>query len=150
MLPRQRLTHLNCIPKRSVISPAVENETITVPAGSDRHGMERLCIENRSARWWKSGSCQLDELQRQIPSKDLVGHRDKTTRTRQVLQPRIKPRHTGFVWPEEKCRRLCLVAPKVFYSISVTDGVLGPCRCRLWLVLFGDTWLIAQTLLEES
>ncbi len=42
VLPRQRLTHLNCIPKRSVISPAVENKTITVTAGSDRHGMERL------------------------------------------------------------------------------------------------------------
>ncbi len=25
--------------------------------------------------------CQLDELQRQIPSEDLVGHRDKTTRS---------------------------------------------------------------------
>ncbi len=59
-------------------------------------------------------SCQLDELQRQIPSEDLVGHRDKTTRTRQVLcsiwpvlQPRIKPRHAGFVWPEENCPPDC-------------------------------------------
>ncbi|XP_058634529.1 uncharacterized protein LOC131542159 [Onychostoma macrolepis] len=54
--------------------------------------------------------CQLDEPQRQIPSKDLAGHRDKTMGTRRVLcsigpelQPRIKPRHAGFVWPEENC-----------------------------------------------
>ncbi len=53
---------------------------------------------------------QLDELQRQIPSEDLVGHQDKTTGTRQVLysiwpvlQPRIKPCRAGFVWPEENC-----------------------------------------------
>ncbi len=59
-----------------------------------------------------------------------------------VLQPRIKPRRSGFVWPEENCPRLCLVSPKVFYSISVTDGVLGPCLCRLWLAYLGTLdWL---------
>ncbi len=37
---------------------------------------------------------------------------------------------------------LCLVAPKVFYSVSVTDGVLGPCLCPLWLAYLGTLcWL---------
>ncbi len=67
--------------------------------------------------------CQLDELQRQIPCKDLDGHRHKTTRTRGVLctiwlvlQPGIKPCHAGFVRPEENCPlNWALVSPKVFF-----------------------------------
>ncbi len=152
-----------------------------------------MSAETMSARW----------LQWQIPSEDLAGHRDKTTRTRQVLcstwpvlQPRIKPCHAGLVWPEDNCPQLCLVAPKVFYiyiyafsrrfnpkrltiqaihifvstwmyslgikpttfalltQCSTTEpqehflvfckilGVLGPCRCRLWLVYLGTLgWL---------
>jgi len=33
-------------PKRSVISPSVENETKSTPTGPDRHGMEWLSNEN--------------------------------------------------------------------------------------------------------
>ncbi len=34
----------------TVISTTVENETVSVLTGPDRHGMERLSKENRSAR----------------------------------------------------------------------------------------------------
>ncbi len=59
-----------------------------------------------------------------------------------VLQPRIKPHRAGFVWPEKNWPQLCLVVPKVFYSISVTDGVSGLCDCCLWLAYLGTLgWL---------
>ncbi len=142
---------------------------------SDGGSAPRDNLDSPECQW---RPCQLDELQRQIPSKDFFGHRDKstftftfmhladtfiqsdlhciqvtvflhfyqlllslgiepmilallvpcstiwatgklstslqepdkTTRTRQVLcsiwpvlQPRIKPRHAGFIWPEENC-----------------------------------------------
>lgn len=41
-LSRQRLMHLHYIPKSSVIAPTVDNETISVPARADRHGIEWL------------------------------------------------------------------------------------------------------------
>ncbi len=101
--------------------------------------------------------CQLDELQRQIPSEDLVGHRDKTTRTRQVLcsiwpvlQTRIKPRHAGFVWPEENCPPTVPGFSQGFllnlcHRWSFGSLPLSPLAC-----LFGDAWLIAQTLLKRA
>ncbi|KAL0149425.1 hypothetical protein M9458_055213 [Cirrhinus mrigala] len=52
---------------------------------------------------------QLDEPQRRI-------HRPRELLARGELAP-----------------RLSLVSPKVFFSPFVTDGVLVPCRCRLWL-----------------
>ncbi len=91
--------------------------------------------------------CQLDELQRQNSSEDLIGHQDKTTRTRRILC-RIwhaqELNHAMLVSSGQRrtAPRLSLVSPKVFYSISVTDGVLVLCRCRLWLAYLGTLgWL---------
>ncbi len=63
--------------------------------------------------------CQLDELQRQIPYEDSI-HAMLVSSGQNRTAP-----------------RLCLVAPKVFYSISITDGVLDPCCCCLWLAYLG-------------
>ncbi|XP_048026479.1 LOW QUALITY PROTEIN: VPS35 endosomal protein-sorting factor-like [Megalobrama amblycephala] len=41
--------------RSSIISPTVENETVSVPAGPDWHGMERLSNESGLGQWWKSG-----------------------------------------------------------------------------------------------
>ncbi len=100
-----------------------------------------------SARW----APETDPLQRPR------WHQDKTTGTRQVLcsvwpvlQPRIKPRHAGFVWPEENCPPTVPGFSQGFllsfcHRWSFGSLPLSPLAC-----LFGDTWLIAQTLLEES
>jgi hypothetical protein len=47
--------HFYYIPKSSIISPTVENETISMSAGPDQHGMERLSKENgleKQLRFW--------------------------------------------------------------------------------------------------
>ncbi len=98
-----------------------------------------MSAETMSARW----APETDPLRRpRWPSGQDHENQTILCLIWSVLQPRIKPHHAGFVWPEENCPRLCLVAPKVFYSISVTDGVLGHCRCRLWLAYLGTLgWL---------
>lgn len=42
------------IQKSTVINPTVENEPTSIPAGTDRHGMEQLSNENG----WENGLCK--------------------------------------------------------------------------------------------
>ncbi len=73
---------------------------------------------------------QLDEPQRQIPSEDLVSRRPSG----HDLGNQVSPQHKLLVRLArgEMAPRLSLVSPMVFFLHSVTDGVLVPCRCRLW------------------
>ena len=80
------------------------------------------------------------EPQRQIPCKDLVSddHRDKTTGNRWFfcttwLCCSLELNCWFRLVRGELAPQLSLVSPKVFFLHSLTDGVLVPCRCRLWL-----------------
>ncbi len=99
--------------------------------------------------------CQLDELQRQNSSEDLIGHQDKTTRTRRILCR---------IWHAQELNHAMLVSSGQRRTAPPTEpgfsqGFLLN-LCHRWsfgslplsplACLFGDTWLIAQTLLEES
>ncbi len=101
--------------------------------------------------------CQLDSTQRQIPSEDFDDHRHKTMVTRHVLctiwpmlLPGIKPSHAGFIWPEENWPPdWTWFLPRFFLHFCHWLS-FGPLPLSSLACLFGDAWLIAQTLLEES
>ncbi|KAL0171015.1 hypothetical protein M9458_035611, partial [Cirrhinus mrigala] len=62
---------------------------------------------------------RLDEPQRRIPSEDLVTQTAVGTRPREPDERTGPPTEPGF--------------SQGFFSPFVTDGVLVPCRCHLWL-----------------
>ncbi len=70
-----------------------------------------------------------------IEHQDLQCKRGPRWPSGQDLGNQMSPQHKLLVHlvRGELAPRLSLVSPKVFFSISVFDGVLVPSRCRLWL-----------------
>ncbi len=76
---------------------------------------------------------------------------------KKTLEP-VEPLHSDFaavrtnywfVWPEENWPPDWAWFLPRFFLHSVTDVVLVPCRCCLWLCLFGDSSFTAISLTEK-
>ncbi len=99
----------------------------------------------RTARW----APETDPLQR--PRWPLgQDHENQTNPLQNLTCAGIKPRHAGFIWTEENCPPDCAWLLPRFSTQFLSRWSFGSLPLSPLACLFGDSWLIAQTLLEES
>ncbi len=101
---------------------------------------------------WRPCQRDADALRR---PRHLHDHQHKNIGTRQdlcaiwpVLEPGIKPRLAGFLWPEEDWPNWAWFFPRFFLHFCHRWSFGSLSRSPLAFSV-GDAWLIAQTLLEE-